>query len=282
MNLKKFTDMAADQKDGKKKLTDRYAGTTCKWRQLFKDIEGDPQPMTQALLEQTQIGQGYTAWDVAEDLDSFVSKHVFETIYYDRQHGWTSGEEGNGFALWKAMCLEHEGNHVLVQMGGRRLFNNWGGCTKTDDIEQHIRGWQENLYKHAADLVNCEEELFYQLLEILPEELEEEMAYDIFINNHKDIIEAIQKRYSYNKQRHQQRTVLNQHCAGRKTSMRPLAGGCSDGACQHGRSNTQSAQSSTPSFEEIVAMTMAALMKPKGSGKGADRGRSPGGSTKLK
>ena len=111
------------------------------------------------------------------------------------------------------------------------------------------------------------------------------MACDKFIKNHKDISETIRRRYSYKKQRRQQQTVLNQHRTGRQTSMSPLlgayAGGCNDGACHHDHSNAQSAQSTTPSFEEIVAMTVAALSKPKGSGKG-DRGRSPGGSTKPK
>ena len=67
--------------------------------------------MSQALLEQTRIGQGYSAWDLAEDLESCIIKHVAHTIYYERRHGWTNGEEGNGFALWKAMLLEYEGNH---------------------------------------------------------------------------------------------------------------------------------------------------------------------------
>ena len=51
---------------------------------------------------------------MTEDLEAFIIKRVSETIYYERRHGWTNGEEGNGLALWKAMCLEHEGNHVLV------------------------------------------------------------------------------------------------------------------------------------------------------------------------
>ena len=91
--------------------------------------------MTQSLLETTPIGQGYTAWDLAEDLEAFIIKHVSDTIYYERRHGWTNGKEGNGFALWKSRFLEYEGNHVLVNMDGRRLFNNWGRCSMKDDIE---------------------------------------------------------------------------------------------------------------------------------------------------
>ena len=117
-------------------------------------------------------------------------------------------------ALWKAMFLEYEGSHVLIKMGGHRLSNNWGRCTMKDDIEHHIRGWEENPYKHATDLASNEDELFYRLLEILPEELEEVMSCDKFIKNHKDIIEAIQRKYSYKKQRRQQKTVLNQHRTG--------------------------------------------------------------------
>ena len=69
-----------------------------------------------------------------------------------------------------------------------------------DDIEQHIRGWQTNIYKHATDVINNEEKLFYRLLEILPEELEEEMACDKLVETHKDMIETIQRKYSYEKQ----------------------------------------------------------------------------------
>ena len=149
------------------------------------------------------------------------------------QDGWTNGEEGNGFALWKAMLLEYEGDHALIKMGGRRLFNNWGRSTMKDDIEQHIRGWQENLHKHTAELINNEEELFYRLLEILPEDFEEEMACDQFIKNHKDIIETIQRKYSNKKQRRQPNIELKRHRTRQKTSMSPLSGGCGDRACRH-------------------------------------------------
>ena len=74
------------------------------------------------------------------------------------------------------MFLEHEENHVLMKMGGLRLFNNWGRCTMKGDIKQHIMSWQANLYKHATDLINNEEELDYRFLEILPEKLEEELV----------------------------------------------------------------------------------------------------------
>ena len=109
-------------------------------------------------------------------------KHVSDTIYYERRRGWTNGEEGNGFALWTAMYLQYEGDHVLIKMGGHRLFNKWGKFTMKDNIEHHIRGWQEHINKHATGLINNEEELFYRLLEILPEELKEEMACDNFVN----------------------------------------------------------------------------------------------------
>ena len=99
------------------------------------------------------------------------------------------------------MILEHKDDHVLIKMGGRRLFNNLGRCTMKDDIEQHIRDWRDNLDEHATDLINTEEELFYRLPEILPEELEEEMACDKFVKTHKDTIETIQRKYSYKKQR---------------------------------------------------------------------------------
>ena len=114
VDLQKFSGLAADWKDCKKKFIDHRAGSTGKWRRIFKAIEDDAQPMTQSLLETTPIGQGYTAWDVAEDLEAFIIKHVSDTIYYERRHGWMNGEEGNGLALWKSMSLEHEGNHVLV------------------------------------------------------------------------------------------------------------------------------------------------------------------------
>ena len=93
---------------------------------------------------------------------------------------------------------------------------------------------------------------------------------------HKDTIENIQRKYSYKKQRRQRKTVLNHYRTGRKTSMSPLTGECSDGACRRDHSNTQSAQSSAPSFQEIVTMTMAAVSNSKDAGKGTDRGRSPG------
>ena len=106
------------------------------------------------------------------------------------------------------------------------------------------------------------------------------MACDRFIKTNKDIIETIQRKHSYKEQRRQPKIGLNQHRTGQKTSMNPLTGRCGDGACRRDHSNAQPAQSSTASFQEIVTMTLAAVQKSqsKGSGKGNDRGRSPGDS----
>ena len=76
VDLNNFPGVATDSKDWKNKFIDYCAGSTGKWRRVFKAIEGDPQPMTQLLLENTPTGQGYTAWDLAEDLGAFIIKHV--------------------------------------------------------------------------------------------------------------------------------------------------------------------------------------------------------------
>ena len=46
-------------------------------------------------LRSLPIGQGYTAWDLAEDLEGFIVKYVNENIY-NRRYAYTGGEEGNG------------------------------------------------------------------------------------------------------------------------------------------------------------------------------------------
>ena len=81
VDLGKFSGVAVDCMDWKNHFVDHCAGSTGKWRRVFEAIEGDAQPTTQSLLETTPVGQGYTAWDLTEDLEAFIIKHVSDTMY---------------------------------------------------------------------------------------------------------------------------------------------------------------------------------------------------------
>ena len=155
VELKKFSGNMADWKSWKNRFMDHLAQSTGRWRRLLRMVESSEDKLTKELLLHTPIGQGYSAWDLAEDLESFIIKYVADNLY-TRRYTWTGGEEGNGFEMWRNLFKEYEGNHMLVKMGGRRLFDNYGKCAPTADVLKHVDGWVELLFTHGTDLLNNE------------------------------------------------------------------------------------------------------------------------------
>ena len=60
----------------KERCVDHCCESTEQWRRLLKSIEGQAAPILRRDLQIAPIGQGYTAWDLATDLEGMIIKYV--------------------------------------------------------------------------------------------------------------------------------------------------------------------------------------------------------------
>ena len=136
----------------KKRFIDHCSASTGRWREIFRMCEESEGPITRQYLESLHIGNGYSAWPVAEDLENFLVKYLSDDIY-ERREAWCGGEDGNGFELYRNLFREFEGGSTLVRMGGRKLLNSYGRPQRGEDIQKHFEDWQILLNKFGSDLM---------------------------------------------------------------------------------------------------------------------------------
>ena len=249
VDLTKFNGQMSSWKHWKSKLVDHCADSTTRWRRILKQCEESPGPISMTYLKSLAIGQGYTAWDLSEDLEGFIVKYVNESIY-NRRYAYTRGEEGNGFEMYRNLFNQFEGGSTLVRMGGRKLLNDYGRCPSKGDVQEYFEDWLELMGKHAPDLLTNAEEMYYRALDVLPVELEDEIVLKDDVTTYEQIHNFIIKKYAHKKHRAQQRQVIASR--GRPSRMSPVVP-------SQETSGTPEAMPKMPSYEEVVAMTVAAL-----------------------
>lgn len=160
VDLKNLSGRMADFRMWKQRLIDHCAGSTGRWRPIFKMVENCDGQITRAYLKTLHIGCGYSAWPLPEDLENFIVTYLSDDLY-ERREAWTSGEEGNGFELYRNLFNDFEGGSTLVRLGGRKLLNGYGRPPKGEDIQKHFEDWQILLNKYGADLLANPEECYY-------------------------------------------------------------------------------------------------------------------------
>ena len=57
---------------------------------------------------------------------------------HPRREALASGEECNGFELWRALYVQHEGGSMHVPMHGIRSFHNSPQCKTLSDLNVHV------------------------------------------------------------------------------------------------------------------------------------------------
>ena len=125
----------------KKRFIDHCAASTSRWRGIFRVCEESEDLITRACLESLHIGNCWSAWALAEDLDNFIVEYLHDDLY-KRREAWCGGEKGNGVELYRNLFREFEGGSTLVRMGGRRIPNHYVRPAKGEDIQKHFENWQ--------------------------------------------------------------------------------------------------------------------------------------------
>ena len=102
-------------------MVDHFADSTQKYRALIDQIGKAKLPITGDALKATQV-DGFNAWEIAMELESFTMKWVSKDIY-DNRSSLCGGEDSNGFELWRNLHVQYSGmDSMAVQVGGFKNF----------------------------------------------------------------------------------------------------------------------------------------------------------------
>ena len=257
-------------------LSEHCAESNRRWKRILENVRVAETPLTREKLMATPIGQGYTAWDLAEDFEAFIKKYIHEDLR-NRFYDWTAGEDGNGFEMFRRMFQEYEGGGMLIEMGGRRILNNFGRCGAKDDVLKHWSEWTELLTKHGKDLLANPKELYYRAIEIVPAEWEDEITQDKTIQTHHDIYAYIQRKCIYRRHKEQQKNYVNQHARGR-TPLKVMGEynqGCQDAKCGDANCGGQM------KVQDIVEATINAIQQSRNDKPVRPRSPSPSGGPRF-
>ena len=137
-----------------------------------------------------------------------------------------------------------------MRMGGRKLLNDYGRCPSKNDVQEYFEDWLELMGKHAPDLLTNQEEMYYRALDVLPVDLEDEIVLKDDIKSYEHIHNFIIKKYAHKKHRAQQRQIITSR--GKPSRMSPVV-------AARDEPGATSSTSPMPSYEDIVAMTVAAF-----------------------
>ena len=88
------------------RMIDHFCKSSSKWRLVIESIESAPAPFTGAQLEVRPIGNGETAWTVANELENVLVDYLSDTLC-DRRHQLCGGkaQKGNGSEIWRERFL---------------------------------------------------------------------------------------------------------------------------------------------------------------------------------
>ena len=92
------------------------------------------------------IGNGESAFQVAEELHTFLANFISDTLYGRRvQMEGGKAETGNGFEFWRQLFLDNEGSGALINAEGCKIFQEYPKCAKLPDLSRHLDGWKQLL-----------------------------------------------------------------------------------------------------------------------------------------
>ena len=169
--LYKFQGAINDFPDWKKRMVDHFADSTQKYRALIDQIGKAKLPITGDALKATQV-DGFNAWEIAMELESFTMKWVSKDIY-DNRSSLCGGEDSNGFELWRNLHVQYSGmDSMAVQVGGFKNFLKYPQCPSEAGLMNHFAEWEKALNKYGRQYLSDPETLRLMLIATLPKALE--------------------------------------------------------------------------------------------------------------
>ena len=101
----------------------------------------------------------------------------------------TQNDPDNGFELWRALYMEHEGGAEQVTLGGMSNLHSFPQCPRIDDLQHWLGQWQMTRQKYGADLP--EMHLKQMFLNMLPPSVSEKLRERRDLSTLKEYINEI-------------------------------------------------------------------------------------------
>ena len=151
-------------------MIDHLCGSTPKWKTIIESIKLAPSFFHKAYLTQHPIGNGENAFQVAEELHTFLGICISDTLYGRRvQMEGGKAETGNGFEFWRQLFLENEGSGALINAEGRKIFQEYPKCAKMPDSLRQVDGWKQLLDEYAPEMYDNPKVLLTTIMSLIPE-----------------------------------------------------------------------------------------------------------------
>ena len=197
--LKKFTGQIGEYAMWRDRILDHICRSNRKWRELCESLQVCTGPILQSWLV-TQSEGGHNAWDLAQELESFLVDWLSDPLYR-RRHQLSGGEKGNGFEMWRYLFQEYHGGSDAVHLGGARRLQEWPRCNNLAQLSSHLDDWVECLQTHCVEMLHAPGMVRSMLLGVIPTEYEEELLSKPHIKSWQEIINWCKLRTTYKRQK---------------------------------------------------------------------------------
>lgn len=259
-----------------RKMADHLAESTQRYRTMIARISEQEGPILREGLLMTEI-DGYNAWEIAVELESFTIKWLSEDLYEQRIR-LCGNEEYNGMELWRNLFVNYSGNNkVVVNVSGLQQFMKFPRCENESDLLRHISDWNTTLIKYGGALRDDPTTLRALFLTTLPKTWEAKLkpklakypTWQALSQYAKDKLE----QYRELEISHAVHKKTRSSSSGRRGFVNALGHAQDDDESQPAASTSETSAFQTPSLQDLADMINAM---------GAGAGRKPTPSPKAK
>ena len=103
------------------------------WARLLRTIESEKTPLNFSRYIDGISGYNLDPYHVSVQLWSLVGENWTNKMFNARRDK-TSGEDENGFELWRKLYVTHEGGARTTHVSGMGSFRTFPACDKPEDL----------------------------------------------------------------------------------------------------------------------------------------------------
>ena len=124
-------------------MTDHIAQDFPRWRGFLQDAERCTEPISKETLKAMKYN-GYSAWNFAQNLWSFVGKYLGPKVYLKRQL-MSKRMQGNGFVFWRQLFRDYHGGGAMIRLAGQQQLLDFPACNDLKHLSSHLDAWLSHM-----------------------------------------------------------------------------------------------------------------------------------------
>ena len=166
-------------------LTDHMGKVHPFWKRTLNWLASTQDRLDFAALQGLTLGPcNEDALDLTVKLEQLIADYLPEKQYLRRaQLAGGKTEEGNGFAVWRRLHRDNQGEGQIVDYAGTQCLREYGQCSKLEDVSVHIDGWYELFEMYGRELESAHMMTRGMFLDIIPKELKTEILREPTLQN---------------------------------------------------------------------------------------------------